>query len=115
MIKLKNYINKSQELKNNIIPSSYKCKEDGNNKENNGNNLNNKIEENMNNFNKNLDSNKDNGKPNKNISKDKSIKCNDKIKNYNSSSNKWKLMHKDSISTLNSLMTPLNVNIKKIK
>ena len=83
MIKLKNFIKKSLVLKNNITLSSYKCKEDGNNKENNGNKQDNKIKENIKNYKKNLDKNKENGELAKNISKDKLIKWSDKIKSLN--------------------------------
>jgi len=83
MIKSKNFIKKSLVLKNNITLSFYKCKEDGNNKENNGNKRDNKIKENIKNYKKKLDKNKDNGELAKNISKDKLIKWSGKIKNFN--------------------------------
>ena len=95
MIKLKNYMKKFQELKNNIMQLSLIFKVVGNNKEDNGNKVKTRIVKNMKILKKNSDKNKDNGNQKKSIYNVKLTRGKDKTKNSNSLSRKCKPTQKD--------------------
>lgn len=93
--KLKNYMNKYRELKNNIMQLFWIFSFVGNNKEDNGSREKIRIKRNYKTSNKKWEINKDNGRLNKNIFRDKLIKEKFKIKNYSLSLNKCKAIQID--------------------